>query len=505
MTTASFLSTMTTSRRLARLAAVGLGAALVVVACGGDGRRPDPGAGAPVGTAVTALAEQRYVGDSLGDKELVLTFDDGPGPAEVTGELSTWLAARPMPIRATFFVNGACVAATTLTPNNSCPTPVHGAADILAQLVAEGHTVANHTTTHRNLVAEVPPAELTQEIGETDAVIAPYARWDRLFFRPPFGAWSPEVYATLSTTPMNKYVGPVHWDIGGGPIDDTHAADWACWQNDYTTKQCGDLYLTEVRERGKGIVLMHDPSGDTSNHELESGRGNTVDMVKYVVPILEAEGFTFRSLHEVPAIAAALPGCDATCATCSGPTASDCTTCRAGRWLGDRACKPCSLCPAGTYTSAACAENADTACVPCPAGTSSDKEGATGCTACAPGSYAPERGATSCMPCGDCSDGDSCTTDSCDPKRGCVHEPIPGCTTAPDAPADAGPTPSTPPADDSRGCDAGGRARPSASAVLLGLALVLSRRSVRRARARLTRSTAQDEAYGRARRRLCSA
>jgi peptidoglycan/xylan/chitin deacetylase (PgdA/CDA1 family) len=481
MATASFPSTMTTSRRLARVAAVSLGAALVVLACGGERRRSEPGAG---GTVVTALSEQHYVGDSLGDKELVLTFDDGPGPAEVTGALSTWLAARPTPIRATFFVNGACVAATTLTPNNSCPTPIEGAADILAQLVADGHIVANHTTTHRRLVDEVPLVEVAQELGATDAIIAPYTRWDRLFFRPPFGAWSPDVYAALSTTPMNKYVGPVYWDIGGGPTADTHAADWECWQSDYTTKQCGDLYLTEVRERGKGIVLMHDPYGDTSNHELDSGRGNTVDMVKYIVPILEAEGFTFRPLHEVPAIAAALPGCDATCAACSGPTASDCTTCPAGRWLGDGACKPCSLCPPGTYTSAVCAENADTACVPCPAGTSSAVEDATGCAACAAGSYSPERGATSCTPCGDCSDGDSCTTDSCDPKRGCVHEPIPGCTDAPDAAADAKEMPpSTPPAEKSGGCAAGGRARPSASPVLVGLALVLIRRSVRRSRA----------------------
>ncbi|HEY8431505.1 MAG TPA: hypothetical protein VIL20_24160, partial [Sandaracinaceae bacterium] len=120
MTSAAHRSTPTTSRRLARIATPSLGAALVALACGGDGRSREAGGSPPVATVTTALSEDYFFGDSLGDKELVLTFDDGPGPADVTGELSSWLASRPTPIRATFFVNGACIAQTTLSPNSSC-------------------------------------------------------------------------------------------------------------------------------------------------------------------------------------------------------------------------------------------------------------------------------------------------------------------------------------------------------------------------------------------------
>jgi peptidoglycan/xylan/chitin deacetylase (PgdA/CDA1 family) len=274
-------------------------------------------------------------------------------------------------------VNGACVAPVpaTLTENDSCAAPTPGAAAILDQLRSEGHLVANHTTTHRDLTT-VPTGELEAELAVTDAVVAPRAPYNRLFFRAPYGAWNASVHATLAATPMNKYVGPIHWDIGGGPTDAsaaaTMAADWECWELGLTTRACGDRYLAEIRARQKGIVLLHERSGDTANHVLETGTGNTVDMVKYIVPVLEAEGFTFRQLHEVPAIAAVLPACHASCASCSGPAATECTSCPPATYLASGSCLPCATCAAGTYASSACAGPANTvctACTPCPTGT----------------------------------------------------------------------------------------------------------------------------------------
>ena len=52
-----------------------------------------------------------FSGDDLGDKELALTFDDGPGPMDVSGDLAEWLTKRPTPIQTSYFINGACVAA----------------------------------------------------------------------------------------------------------------------------------------------------------------------------------------------------------------------------------------------------------------------------------------------------------------------------------------------------------------------------------------------------------
>src|SRR5690606_5681973 len=112
--------------------------------------------------------------------------------------------------------------------------------------------------------------------------IASYVPNERLLFRPPFGHYDATTYAALKDTAMDKYVGPVGWDVGDH-MGVGRAADWDCWvdENDtdgqqLTTAACGDLYLEEMKARGQGIVLLHDPYG--------WAQGNTVDMVKYLVP-----------------------------------------------------------------------------------------------------------------------------------------------------------------------------------------------------------------------------
>lgn len=466
---------------------VAAAAALVAIACSGGGSSGQIVAGR-VRQALDAEA-QKWVGTSLADKELVLTFDDGPAPLAVTGALSTWLASRPAPIRATFFLNGACIAAVpaTLTANESCAVPEPEAVAVLDKLVADRHLVANHATTHRDLTT-IPEAEIAPELVTTHDLIAGHTSYDRRFFRAPGGAWSAAVHAKLAPTPMNAYTGPIYWDIGGGPTDTTPAAtmaaDWECWDLALTTKACGDRYLAEIRTKKKGIVLFHDRGGDTANHALDTGTGNTVDMVKYVVEALEKEGFTFKPLEAVPAIAAVLPACDASCSTCSGPTAAECTVCAAGRFLSGGACVACKVCAAGTYPSTACSATADTVCAACdasctactgptkndcacPTGSYLHETGCTPCRACTAGTYLAEAcgakldnfcafcprgtfskdGATACTPCPEgthaafpastgcaacaCDDGDPCTKDSCTTTTGCLHAPIVGCI-APD-------------------------------------------------------------------------
>lgn len=236
-------------------------------------------------------------GLSLGSKELALTFDDGPGAR--TSELSSYLKSEG--IRAAFFVNGHC-----FDEGNPCGNTLP-AETILAQLVSDGHVVANHTHTHAALTSL--SAEARQEqLAATDAIIAPYVTANRFMFRAPYGDWDGNAHDSLMSTPMSKYVGHIDWEIGSQRTATT-AADWACWQTapELTSKACGDLYLTETLNVGKGIVLLHDPLGNLGNTDVSSGTGNTVDMVKYLVPLLKAQGFTFKRVDEVPEIAALLP------------------------------------------------------------------------------------------------------------------------------------------------------------------------------------------------------
>jgi len=268
----------------------------IVAACsgaeGGDLSRPERTC-----SGAQALTAAPYAGGSLGSKQIALTFDDGP--ASRTEELSTYLASQG--IHAGFFVNGKNLAAY---PN------------ALAKLVADGHVVGNHTHDHADLTDKsVFPlnatgnAKLVTELSATDALIAPFVPNGRFMFRAPYGAFDARDYNVLHASAMDKYVGHIGWDIGSTRTAST-AADWACWQYNpqLTSKACGDLYANEIQSVGRGIVLMHDADyGNPGNHNATSGLGNTVDMVKYLVPILKARGYTFVRVDAVPAIASALP------------------------------------------------------------------------------------------------------------------------------------------------------------------------------------------------------
>jgi hypothetical protein len=90
-------------------------------------------------------------------------------------------------------------------------------------------------------------------------------------------------------------------------------------------QECGDLYTVEARAKGRGVVLLHDgpPGGDGAK---------TVQMIKYIVPLLKAEGFKFIRVDEAelkPFGAAAGPdepgpgGSSGTSGTSGSPTAPD--------------------------------------------------------------------------------------------------------------------------------------------------------------------------------------
>jgi peptidoglycan/xylan/chitin deacetylase (PgdA/CDA1 family) len=218
-------------------------------------------------------------GDGLADKKLALTFDDGP--SEVTSELSAYLESEG--VKATFFVNGAYIA---------------GREDVLRQVVADGHLVGNHTQTHAALTT-LSPAGVVEEVSLTDALIAEYVSPEKLFFRPPFGDWSDEVSQALSKSAMNKYSGPIGWDIGDHLGPNT-AADWDCWDENNGTRtvaECGALYLEETEAKGRGIVLLHDgpPEGNGAK---------TLAMVRDIVPKLKAAGYTFARVDEAFAVGA---------------------------------------------------------------------------------------------------------------------------------------------------------------------------------------------------------
>jgi peptidoglycan-N-acetylglucosamine deacetylase len=259
-----------TARSMRALAFVLLGAAVAATACGDEPKAPTATpASVELCQRPKSIDTEFHQGDKVAAKTLVLTFDDGP--AEVTSELSTYLKSEG--IAATFFVNGANFA---------------GFETALEQVVADGHLVGNHTQTHAALTS-LASVDVVREVAETDALIKALVPEGKLFFRPPFGDYNPDVQKALAGSAMNKYQGPIGWDIGDHMGPDS-AADWDCWSNENgttsTVEECGSLYLKEIRQKTKGIVLLHDgpPGGDGAK---------TLAMVKQMVPVLKKEGYSF--------------------------------------------------------------------------------------------------------------------------------------------------------------------------------------------------------------------
>lgn len=229
---------------------------------------------------------QSLYGSSLGHKTLCLTFDDGPGesllniPGPKTLPLAEYLSQEG--IGATFFVVGK------FASNHL---------DLLSKIMSLGHLIGNHTYNHPQLTN--PASFLTgetivSELAKTERLISRHSINNTLFFRAPYGSWSPENSIELNTqlqTTIN-YIGPIGWDID--------AADWQSWQQRKTADKCASNYLLKIEEVGRGIILMHDSSADADPQGEYYRNGNlTYETIKILIPKLKNLGYQFVRLDKV--------------------------------------------------------------------------------------------------------------------------------------------------------------------------------------------------------------
>lgn len=162
--------------------------------------------------------------------EVVLTFDDGPGP--LTEEVSAAMKAGKAP--SIFFVLGRSIAGEA------------GKARIRAE-AADGHYVAvhgyNHAAAGDKPFTAMSTAEAARQIGGVKASIKDATGAPVKFFRPPYGIITVD---QLKAVDSELGLVPVGWTI------DT--LDWS-------TKDPDELFnktVAMLQQRGRGIVLMHD-------------------------------------------------------------------------------------------------------------------------------------------------------------------------------------------------------------------------------------------------------
>ncbi|CUU41873.1 Bifunctional xylanase/deacetylase precursor [Blastochloris viridis] len=193
---------------------------------------------------------------ALADREVVLTFDDGPWPATTPAVLDA--LAREC-VKATFFLIG----------ENAEARPA-----LARRIVAEGHTVGHHTWSHPILtkiatadaLAEIERGMAADDRASYGAAAAPRVP----FFRFPGFADTPALLEELARRNVAVF-GADLW-----------ASDW----RQMTPEAELDLVMLRLRDAGRGIVLFH----DTKRH--------TAEMMPAFLRALKAAGY--RVVHIVP-------------------------------------------------------------------------------------------------------------------------------------------------------------------------------------------------------------
>jgi len=194
----------------------------------------------------------------LKDREVVLTFDDGPLPPYTNRILDT-LASEC--VKATFFMVGRMV---------------RGYPSIVRRIYNEGHTVANHSQTHPFTFHKMTVDQAAHEIeggfeslrtalGDPKAVSP--------FFRIP---------GLLRQNSVEQYLaahGDMTWSV------DFLADDWTHINNKEVAKRA----INRIEARGKGILLLHDIQPATALAFPE------------ILSELKARGY--KIVHVVPATA----------------------------------------------------------------------------------------------------------------------------------------------------------------------------------------------------------
>jgi len=164
--------------------------------------------------------------DFLADKEVVLTFDDGPWPGNTPAVLK---ALADQCTKAVFFPIGKHA---TYHP------------EILRQVAAAGHTVGAHTWSHANLNAKKVTDQIAKDEIEKgySAVKLALGAAPSPFFRFPELQHGPAAVAYLGTRNIAIF------------SCDLDSFDFRAKNAD----QIVNTVMTKLDKQGKGIILMHD-------------------------------------------------------------------------------------------------------------------------------------------------------------------------------------------------------------------------------------------------------
>lgn len=169
-------------------------------------------------------------GESVsGDIEVLFTFDDGPNVI-YTPQVLDILAAHK--IKAVFFLVGNMVA----NENKKVP-------EIIQRILREGHVIANHTQSHKDLCRTKDEAVAVRDIDDGKATIERVSGITVAWFRAPYGVRCERLDRLMA----ERHIAHFHWDLD--------PQEWRHGNVDKVVKYVtGEL----ARAHGRAVLLLHD-------------------------------------------------------------------------------------------------------------------------------------------------------------------------------------------------------------------------------------------------------
>lgn len=185
------------------------------------------------------------------DKVVALTFDDGPDE-DYTPRVLDLL--KRYGVRATFFVVG----------EQARQNP-----ELIHRLVAEGHTVANHSYYHLPQSTLWSSRRYTEELFRCNDVVARLTGLRMRLYRPPFGVTNPPIARAVK----NLGLIPVGWSVRS--LD--------------TVTKNSDRVVDRVMRglRGGDVILLHD--------RLE----HSEELLEKLLTALQAQNYTTATVDEL--------------------------------------------------------------------------------------------------------------------------------------------------------------------------------------------------------------
>jgi cellulose synthase/poly-beta-1,6-N-acetylglucosamine synthase-like glycosyltransferase/spore germination protein YaaH/peptidoglycan/xylan/chitin deacetylase (PgdA/CDA1 family) len=207
-----------------------------------------------------------YVLESVGgrhDKELSITFDDGPD-ARYTPRILDILRAAGVP--AAFFIVGV---------------EAEAAPSLIRRIYQEGHLLGNHTYSHPN-VALVTQERTNLELDATLRLIEHLTGRSTILFRPPYNADSepqtPDELIPIVRAQKRGYI-----TIG-------ERIDPQDWRAGVKTNEIVHEVMSEVEDGNANVILLHDGGGN---------RTATIEALPEIIERCRAKGYRFVSLGDL--------------------------------------------------------------------------------------------------------------------------------------------------------------------------------------------------------------